>query len=125
MQLAIDRGEIETARKLAAEGPSDHLRLNVLRGQLAVPSDAALAVGYYRAALRRDPEDRDAIHGLGVALRKLGEPDGQKYLDLAARHDELRRTIQNSVSTIATDPKLFFKLGEICKSLDRLAEARV
>jgi tetratricopeptide (TPR) repeat protein len=125
IQLAIDRGEIDTARKLERDGPSDHLRRNVLRGQLAVPSDAALAADYYRAALRRDPEDRDAIHGLGVALRKLGSPQAEKYLDLAARHDELRRTIQKSVSAIETDPKLFFRLGEICKSVDRLVEARV
>jgi tetratricopeptide (TPR) repeat protein len=123
--LAIDRGEIEIAQKLAKDGPSDHVRLNVYRGQLAFPTDAAKAASYYRAALRQDPEDRDALHGLGVALRKLGDAKASEYLDLAALHDKLRRTIQDSVTTIQTDPKLFAKLGEICESLHRLDEARI
>jgi tetratricopeptide (TPR) repeat protein len=123
--LAMDRGEIEVAQKLAQDGPSEHLRLNVCRGKLAFPSDASKAAAYYRSALRQDPEDRDALHGLGVALRKLGDPKAVEYLDLAARHDKLRRTIQDSVTTIQTDLKLFSKLGAICESLNRLEEARI
>jgi tetratricopeptide (TPR) repeat protein len=123
--LAINRGEIETARKLARDGPPDHLRLNAYRGQLALPGDPSLAAAYYRSALRQDPDDRHALQGLGVSLRKLGDPKASEYLDLAGRHDKLRRTIQNSVSTIHTDPKLFWKLGQICESLKRLDEARI
>ncbi len=123
--LAIDRGEIEIAGKLARDGPSEHLRLNVCRGKLAFASDASQAAAYYRSALRQDPEDRDALHGLGVALRKLGDPKAGEYLDLAALHDKLRRTIQDSVTTIQTDLKLFSKLGGICESLHRLEEARI
>jgi hypothetical protein len=44
---------------------------------------------------------------------------------MAARHDRLKRTIQNSVSTIQTDKRLFAKLGEICESLKRFEEARI
>ncbi len=123
--LAIDRGEIEIAQNLARDGSSDHLRLNVCRGQLALPSDASQAAAYYRSALRQDPEDRDALHGLGVALRKLGDPNATRYLELAALHDKLKRTIQDSVSTLQSDLKLFSKLGGICESLNRLEEARI
>jgi tetratricopeptide (TPR) repeat protein len=123
--LAIDRGEIEIAQKLAGDGPSDHVRLNVCRGKLALAADAAKAAAYYRSALRQDPEDRDALHGLGISLRKQGDPKAREYLDLAERHDKLRRTIQESVHTLETDRKLFSKLGQICESLNRLDEARI
>ncbi|MGO9923397.1 MAG: tetratricopeptide repeat protein [Isosphaeraceae bacterium] len=123
--LAMDRGEIELAQKLARDGPAEHLGLNVCRGKLAFASDASQAAAYYRSALREDPEDRDALQGLGFALRKLGDPKATEYLDLAALHDKLRRTIQDSVTTIQTDLKLFAKLGRICESLNRLDEARI
>lgn len=125
VRLAINRGEFELAQNLVRDGPPDHVRLNVYRGQLAFPTDAGKAAGYYRAALRQDPEDRDALHGLGLALRKLGDAQAGHYLDLAERHDKLRRTIQASVTTIHTDRKLFATLGEICESLQRLEEARI
>ena len=78
----------------------------------------------FREALRLDPEDRDANQGLGLALRSLGDPEAKELLDAASRIDLLKRTIQDSVTTIQTDPKLFFKLGEICESMKRLEEAR-
>jgi predicted Zn-dependent protease len=125
VQLAIDRGEIAVAEGLARGGPADHMRLNALRGQLALyGKDPRRAAAHFRAALRRDPEDRDAIHGLGQALRQVGDPGAEELLRVASRHDELKRTIQASVTTIRTDPKLFDKLGAICESIGRLAEAR-
>jgi tetratricopeptide (TPR) repeat protein len=125
IQLAIDRGEIETAEALARAGPADHARLCVLRGQLALHgSDSRQAATYFRDALRLDPEDRDAIQGLGLALRSLGDPLAKELLDASSRLDQLKRTIQDSVTTIQTDPKLFFKLGEMCEALKRLEESR-
>jgi tetratricopeptide (TPR) repeat protein len=124
-RLAIERGEIELAQKLVRDGPEHHVRLNVYRGQLAFPNSAADAAAFYRLALHQDPDDRDALHGLGTASRKLGDPKAAEYLDRAARHDKLKRTIQDSVSTLRTDLKLFAKLGELCESLERLAEARI
>jgi tetratricopeptide (TPR) repeat protein len=124
-QFAIERGEIETAEVLVREGPGDHARLNVLRGQLALHAGKTRhAVSFFRAALGKEPEDRDALQGLGLAIRNLADPEANKYLDIAARHDLLRRTIRDSVTTIKTDPRLFVKLGEICESLNRREEAR-
>jgi predicted Zn-dependent protease len=122
---AIDLGEIPTAEKLVREGPADHAGLNALRGQLALHAhDPREAASRYRAALAQDPENRDALRGLGLALRTLGEGDADRYYRLAGLHDRLKRTIQDSVSTIRTDPKLFFKLGELCAALHRNTEAR-
>jgi tetratricopeptide (TPR) repeat protein len=124
-EFAIERGEIEKGEALVREEPADHVRLNVLRGQLALHAgQSRQAVSFFRAALDKEPENRDAIQGLGLALRRLADPEAKQYLDLAARHDLLTRTIKDSVTTIHSDPRLFFKLGEICESLNRLEEAR-
>jgi predicted Zn-dependent protease len=124
-RIAIDRGDIAAARELAGTGPPDHARLNVLRGQLALfGNEPARAAEFYRVALGADPDDRDAIQGLGLALRRLGDPEGEDHLRLASRFDQLKRMIQDSVSTLRTDPRLFAKLGGLCEALDRPAEAR-
>ncbi len=99
------RGETETAEALVREGPADHPRLNVLRGQLALHAgQSRQAVSYFRAALDKEPEDRDAIQGLGLALRRLADPQAKQYLDIAARRDLLARTIRESVVTIVPTP---------------------
>lgn len=126
VRLAIDRGDAATAEKLAQAGPADHPRLNALRGQLALyRNDARQATAYFRAAVRADPSDRDAIQGLGTTLRRIGDPEAAKYLQMASRQDKLRRTIQDSVTSLQSDTKLFYKLGEVCESLDRLEEAKI
>jgi predicted Zn-dependent protease len=125
IQIAIDRGDIAAAEDLARGGPADHVRLNALRGQLALHSNQPRqAATLFRAALRQDQEDRDSIQGLGMALRTLGDPECKKYLQIAARHDRLKRLIQDSVTSLQTDTKIFDKLGELCESLDRRLEAR-
>jgi predicted Zn-dependent protease len=124
IELAIEESRIATAEALANGGPAGHGRLNYLRGQLALfKHDPRTASAYFEASLRRDPENRDALHGLGLALRALGDPKGKEYLEVAARHDHLKRTIQDSVNTLKSDPKLFYKLGEVCESLNRRLEA--
>ncbi len=125
-QLAIDRGDRETAEKLIQEGPEDHLRLILFRGRLALQgNDPRRAADAFRAVLRQDPTDRDAIHGLGVALQALGDPQFKEFLQAASYHDQLKRTIKDSVTTLDTDRKLFDKLGEICESMKLCEQARV
>ena len=126
LQMAIETGEIALARELARTGPPDHARLNFLRGKLALhDNDPRKAAKLFRSALRLDPEDRDAMHGLGVALRQLGDAEATRWFERASRRDKLKRLILDSVSTIHTDPKLFCKLGLHCEAVDRREEARV
>jgi tetratricopeptide (TPR) repeat protein len=125
-EIAIDEGEIDTAQMLAREGPADHVRLNAIRGRLALNNkSAARAADYFRAALRQDPEDHDSIQGLGLAMRLIADPHAGEFVDAALRYDKFKRALQGSTSTIDTDPKLFYKLGEHCESIHRTAEARV
>ena len=126
-EIAISRGDVEQAEKLAQGGPSDHVRLNVIRGQLQAGhhKNPRLAAAFFRAAVEKEPHDRDAIHGLGYALERLGDPAGKEFIRIAALHDSLSRLIKDSVTTIATDLKIFAKLGEICEGLKLKDEARI
>ena len=126
VQLAVDRGDIESAELLIREGPEDHARLNSFRGRLALHrNDPHRAAAAFRAALRRDPADRDAIHGLSVALRTLGDPEFKEFQRNAELHDQLKRTIKESVTTLNSDRKIFDKLGEICEAMSLCKQARV
>jgi predicted Zn-dependent protease len=126
VQIAIDRGDIETAEELARGGPANHVGLNIFHGRLAMQrNDLRAAADYFRAAIRQEPENRDAIHSLGVTLQGLGDPQSKELLQFASRYDRLKRTIKESVVTLQTDQKLFYKLGELCESLARRDEALV
>jgi predicted Zn-dependent protease len=124
-ELAIDQGEIDAAQLLARGGPADHSRLNAIRGRLALTNkNAAAAADYFRAALRENPEDHDSIRSLGFALRLVGDPRAREFTEAAQRYDELKRALQGATTTLQTDPKLFYKLGEHCESVRRILEAR-
>ena len=69
VRVALDRGEVNRADALLAEGPADHPALAQLRGRLALSQGDRAAVGHYRAALAASPSDRDSLFGLGQALR--------------------------------------------------------
>jgi predicted Zn-dependent protease len=124
-EVAIDKGEIDAAQVLVRDGPADHVRLNVIRGRLALTTkNAATAADYFRAALRQDLEDHDAIAGLGRALRLMGDPQAREFTEAALRYESFRRALQESSTTRHTDRKLFYKLGEHCESVHRPAAAR-
>jgi tetratricopeptide (TPR) repeat protein len=126
-EIAISRGNVDQAEALVKEGPTDHVRLNVIRGQLQAGyhKNPRQAATFFRAAVEQGPEDRDAIHGLGYALERLGDPKGKEFIRIASLHDALTRKIKDSVATINTNAKIFDELGEICESLKRYAEARI
>ena len=126
-EIAISRGNVEQAEALVKEGPPDHVRLNVIRGQLQAGyhKNPRQAATFFRAAVEKDAEDRDAIHGLGYALDRLGDPKGKEFIRIASLHDALTRKIKDSVTTINTNAKIFYQLGDICEGLKRYAEARL
>jgi tetratricopeptide (TPR) repeat protein len=126
VQLALDRGDIETAEGLIRDAPRDHARLNFFRGRLALhANDLRRAADAFRAALLLDPADRDAIDGLSIALRRLGDPQAEELRQAVSHHDRLKRTIKDSVNTLSTDRKIFDKLGQICESMNLRKQARV
>ena len=126
VQIAIDRVDFDAANRLVQDGPADHPRLNCLRGRLAMQAgDTRAASAYFRAALDKEPRDRDAIHGLGVALQRVGDPQAKEYLQIASRYDHLKREIVRCGNLARIELEVFAQLGEICESLGRPDQARV
>ncbi len=127
--IAMDRGDFADAQSLLAARPEEDqdLLLTQLRGQLALHRrDGPAAVEQYRRALAADPVDRAALGGLGTALRLVGQvDDAQRYLDAAARHDDLWRLVARASTTDGErDPSLPRQLGMACAAARRYHEAR-
>ena len=123
----MDRGDFSAAESLLAEGDSSNHNLARLRGQLALKrGDGRAAVPFFRLALAGDPVDRVALHGLGTALRQLGDDDAAKpYIEAASRHDELwRLVVRASTPEGENDPKMPHQLGMACAAAGRNQEAR-
>ena len=126
VQIAMDRADFDAAVNLARDGPADHARLNSLRGRLAMHAgETHAATAKFRAALDKDRRDRDAIHGLGVALQRIGDPRAHEYLREAALLDRLKREIVRCANVRTIEPEVYAQLGEICESLARPDQARV
>jgi predicted Zn-dependent protease len=118
-RLALDRNDEESAERLAKENPPEHAPSNVLRGRLALGRrDAAAAALRFQAALKAEPDNRDALNGLGQALRMQNDhAAAEVFLEQARRRDTLKRLILDSRQTLKTDPKLFSKLAATCESI--------
>jgi tetratricopeptide (TPR) repeat protein len=126
-ELALDRGDLETARQIVTAGPAHDPDLAPLRGRLALAGrDAQTALHEYRTALAAYPGRREVLSGLGRALRLAGDPHAAApYLKAAAEYDQLELLMQNLVAPrAAADARLLFKLGAACEALQRYPEAR-
>lgn len=130
--LALERGDRAAAESLTSGGPADHPVLARLRGRLAqLRGDGPAAVRHFRAAVASDPEDRDALFGLGQALAAAGDREAARPYVLAAhRHDVLRDLIHagtmrpQQVPRDFDDPALFRKLGLACEAIGNRPLAR-
>jgi tetratricopeptide (TPR) repeat protein len=125
-RLALDRGDVATARNLLAGGPTRHTALALLRGRLALADGDAGAVHHYRMALAGNPDDRDTLFGLAQALRLAGEAEAAKpYLQRARDRDQLDLLIENARSlSRRQDPTVLQAIGDRCRSLALFPEAR-
>jgi tetratricopeptide (TPR) repeat protein len=124
-RLALDRGEAERAELLLAEGPPDHPALARHRGRLALARGDAAAVGHYRRVLASEPDDRDALFGLGQALRLAGQAEAaQPYLQAARDRDRLEWLVENARAlSLRDDPKALAAIGDACRKVGHLPEA--
>jgi tetratricopeptide (TPR) repeat protein len=125
-RLALDSGAVPAAKGLLSGGPADHTALARLRGRVALAEGDMAGVGQFRIALAGDPDDRDTLFGLGQALRLAGNPDAAKpYLRAARDRDQLDLLIENARSqSRREDPTVLQAIGDACRSLGRLHQAR-
>ena len=73
-EIEFDRGDLEAATSLLAEGPRDHPKLARLRGHLALNrQDGAKAVRCFRLSDAAEPNHGETLYGLAQALRVVGD----------------------------------------------------
>jgi tetratricopeptide (TPR) repeat protein len=125
-EIEIDRGDIDAARSLLADGPRDHPKLARLRGQLALNrQDGAEAVRCFRLADAADPNHGETLYGLSQALRVVGDrAAAQSYARRADAQRLLRDHLTNLSANREPRPILCCRLGADCESAGYLTEAR-
>jgi tetratricopeptide (TPR) repeat protein len=127
-RIALNRMRLDEVRGYLDRGPAEHLGLALLRGQLAVRGDDLVgAARHFRAALRQDPTNREAIQGLAVVLQRLGQAEAAAGYRKQAEHWRSLTALLEQARTragIHRDPDLLRQLAEACEHVGRLAEAR-
>ena len=124
-QIALDRGEPEEAARLLAGPASSHAGLCRLRGQLALSrSDARTAVGERVRAYRLEPDDRQTIVSLGIALTLLGEAGAARPILSAIGRLRAYDAVVGRLAAHEEDgPALYQEIGAAAEAVGRRAEA--
>jgi tetratricopeptide (TPR) repeat protein len=125
-RLARDRGDAHAAEALLEPFSDSEPGVTALRGLLALErSDGATAANQFRKALEHDPANRDALFGLGQALRLTGDrASADRYLRDAWSHDRFMVSLEHaSPPSARQDAKVLRSLGTACEGLGRMAQA--
>jgi tetratricopeptide (TPR) repeat protein len=125
-RIALDRGEPEEAARLLAGPSASHAGLSRLRGLLALSRrDARAAARELVRAYRMEPDDRQTIVSLGVALTLLGDLEAARRFQAAVERRRAYDAIASRLdSPDAAGPALFQRLGAAAEAIGRRAEAR-
>jgi tetratricopeptide (TPR) repeat protein len=126
-RVALTSGDLEEADRLVAEGPEDHLRLDCLRGQIAISRrNGPEAVRWFRQAIAIEPNDREAVAGMGRAYMLTGDMEAARpYLELSRKFDELSTLVSRAGDNNAPgDLVLALQLARACEAVGRTDEAR-
>ncbi len=127
VKIALDRGEMTEAEALLGNAPPGHPDLEKLRAKLALyRHDSTSALAHYRRAYDADPDNRDAIAGLGSTLALVGKKDeAAPFLKKARDYDAIASIIERLASTKRLDdPRLPLTLGAAYENVGRKPEAR-
>ena len=123
-EVAFDRADYPAGESWLAKGPTQHARLERLRGRLASrQGDRASALKHYRLSDSLEPNHWETNYGLSQAL----PPDDPATLELRDRR-RAQRELEEMLTTIAQNkaPKteLCRKLGALCEEAAYLPEAQ-
>ncbi len=127
VRLALDRGDDQGAESLLAGGAADDVELALLRGRFALArGDGSEAVRQFRIAYDQAPNLREAVLGLGQALKTTGDlAAAAPLLEEARKHERLASlVVKAAVEKNRDDPALMRDLGEACAAIGRYPEAK-
>jgi tetratricopeptide (TPR) repeat protein len=127
--VALDRGDdLRAQASLGSDSPGDdHPALARLRGRLALArDDAAGAVRHFRAALKADPDDRDAHFGLAQSLRLAGQPEAARpHAEAVRALDRLESLVKSArPPDRRSNPATLRAIAEACLACNRRDQAR-
>jgi Flp pilus assembly protein TadD len=125
--IAFDQNDLVTAQQILDKGPADSPELARLRGRLAVMNkDGQTALAYFQKANAADPDNRDTLFYLGLALRMTRQDQAAKpFFEKARKLDLLEALVKRAASDKAREnPHLALELGAACEAVGRIPEAR-
>jgi tetratricopeptide (TPR) repeat protein len=125
-RIALSRMHTDEVRSLLQSGPTEHVDLALLRGQVAARmNDRSTAARQYRIALRHDPTNHEALQGLALVLKQLGDREAALIQGQLDQWHFLTTLLQKSKTfEIRTDKTLLTQLAETCAALNQIPEAR-
>jgi tetratricopeptide (TPR) repeat protein len=127
VRIALERGDDQAAEALLAGGSADNLDLALLRGRFAqARGNGPEAVRQFRIAYNQAPNLREAVLGLGQALKTTGDlTAAAPLLEEARKHERLGGLVQKAAGEKnRDDPALMRDLGDACAAVGRYPEAR-
>jgi tetratricopeptide (TPR) repeat protein len=127
VRIALDRGDVQAADTLLETGPTDDIDLALLRGRFALArGDGPEAVRQFQIAYNLAPTLREAVLGLGQALKNTGElAVAAPLTEEVRKHERLGSLVQKAaIEKNRDDPSLTRELAAACADLGRLHEAR-
>ncbi len=125
--LAFDRGNLDLAESLLADGSPNHPKLARLRGSIAlVQHNPHAAVNYFQIAYHAGLRDRATLFGLANALKLDGaNTNAATFFNAARRIDDLGTLIREANSTaLDRSPDLPTRIGVAFAAVQRNLEAR-
>jgi tetratricopeptide (TPR) repeat protein len=125
-EIEFDRGDMEAAARLLADGPQDHPKLARLRGQLALNrQDGAEAVRCFRLSDAAEPDHGETLYGLAQALTVVGD---RAAAQPCARRAAAQRVLRDHLTNLAAnrEPRSIVccRLASDCQAAEYLPEAR-
>jgi tetratricopeptide (TPR) repeat protein len=126
-RLALGRTRLDEVPSILEQGPADHVGLALLRGQFAVQvNELTEAARQFRIVLRQDRDNREALQGLSVVLKRLGDSKAasvaQEQADQWRHLTSLLR--MSKTLNIRHYKSLLMQIGQACEILGQIPEAR-
>lgn len=126
-RLLLEEGEAEAASRVLAGAPGTHGGVARLRGQFAMGrGDAIEAIRQFEIARRAEPDRRETASNLSRALLVAGQVEEAKsHLAAVGAYDRLATLLLRAEAEAgARDRELLLQLGEACRDVGRMPEAR-